>query len=1485
MGFRSFYRHHNKHNRPDSTYEFSAFSGADIVGPDKDYLALGRTFVMPAVAAACITVTDNDKSLSGDSWRNERGNDRSGQVADIEYGGAQVHGDVKIYAEQYYFLRGSDGKIYKLLEIEIAGVSRHADDTVDFYTFIGDVPPAGVSLTAIGVRNVWRGVDYEDLGAGPKAEDPEFGTGDTVGGAVEIVDGAPNENTFTHTATGTIDFIDNVGDNHTVSVVPDAAGYRGTMTATVTDTADVDGDGQVTWEFSVADSALDDLAEGQTVVQTYEIVLEDSSGGTDVKTVTITLTGKNDVPVFGEVVEFQQGFETDRDGFFDDTNGWQGGITLVASGTNGIASPDGAQHAIFEQGGSGGSGPFTRFDGYRAAFNGDWVAEVKVYLDTSWALGEGFDYSVASNGSDGAHQRDFIFHVTKDTSTGDLLVGGSNNTSFDPRENLETINSYVVSASDWYTLQHVFRNDAGVLSVDLNLVDSGGTVVWTETRTDASDTIGATGAVGGNRYGWFTNIDIAGGIAVDTASLNVPDYQEPQLAEILYGPAPGEEITATGDLPFEDVDLIDTHTASASFSSATLSTGDPVDPGLLAALGTAMTALVSDASTGDGAGQVTWDFALDAAAAEILDAGEVLTAKYAVTVTDNQATNDVVEVVVTITGSADAAPGQVLVLDSGGNIVYTTNTVQDAIDNTTADGQTILVGDGTYTENVVIDRPLTLISQNGRDAVTIEGISSAGALGTVKVDPGVNDVKIGGIGTGFHIIGIDNGNGAVENGAIYLQGSQDGFSLLDNEIEANGEHGLVSEFGGALTNAVIDGNEFSGQTFQGAQPGGIGFSTQFNAVNNVPRQLVVIGEGGGGPHNSGNITFTNNLLSGTTGGISSDDNVSEQGNTMVTIDVDGATISDNTFVGETARLATALRARGPDTDIENNTFDNSSGGDTRGVFVVDQGVPGSYAGNVFIGGTDDDRFAGSPGDDQMNGDAGNDVFFGGLGNDNIGGDGDHDTSVYLGPCLNYSYTYDVDINGFATGFTSVTDNVAIDGDEGADALDSIEVLSFLGDGKVLDVGQPVQLFDTANHLIGTFDNIQEAVDASSAGDTIRLASGTIDLAGAGDAQVQISHDLTIIGAGKGVSTVVPVADTGSSGDSRGMFLVDDGVTLNVSDLTVDGMGFLVHQAFRHKGSGAFDNVEFTEIKYNESGPNYAGIAVVVFGTASHVDVTNSDFSEIGRVGVLYFGDGVTGTFQDNTYIGKGAGDFLDYAVDISAGAVIDVIGNTISDNQGVASSDGSTSAGILVTTFFGPGTTANLTDNVFTDNSTGVFVGFDENDTSTVDLVSGNVATGGTGVEVRGNAVVTNGDAFDGDFNWIAGDNGNTLESGDQADTLRGGSGSDGFIGNGGDDIFVFGFAEANDGTTDLDVIFDFDFSEIDDDDDYDDDDDDDDDGDNDDGNNYNDAIHLIDGVTAVSVVDDGFGNALITLSGADGDRILVLDTTTSDVNDNLFIV
>jgi hypothetical protein len=132
---------------------------------------------------------------------------------------------------------------------------------------------------------------------------------------------------------------------------------------------------------------------------------------------------------------FSQGFETDTDGWLDSSDfAGYGDIVRVGSGTGGIASFEGSFHAVVTQSGPLGdeSAPFTRFDGYRDTWPGTMTASAAIYLDTSWSAGEGFDYSVAANGSDNNHRRDFIFHVTSDTSSGSLLVGGSNNTNFDP---------------------------------------------------------------------------------------------------------------------------------------------------------------------------------------------------------------------------------------------------------------------------------------------------------------------------------------------------------------------------------------------------------------------------------------------------------------------------------------------------------------------------------------------------------------------------------------------------------------------------------------------------------------------------------------------------------------------------------------------------------------------------------------------------------------------------------------------------------------------------------------------------------------------------------------------------------------------------------------------------------------------------------------------------------------------------------------------
>lgn len=261
------------------------------------------------------------------------------------------------------------------------------------------------------------------------------------------------------------------------------------------------------------------------------------------------------------------------------------------------------------------------------------------------------------------------------------------------------------------------------------------------------------------------------------------------------------------------------------------------------------------------------------------------------------------------------------------------------------------------------------------------------------------------------------------------------------------------------------------------------------------------------------------------------------------------------------------------------------------------------------------------------------------------------------------------------------------------------------------LNDPFEVTPRTYHVNPT-GTIQEAIDEASSGDAIVLSAGTY-IEGP---QLVINKNLAIRGADASTTIIKPASDTGSSGDSRGWFLVNSGVTFNLNKVTLDGIGHQIYQAIRDKGQGTVGNCIFKNIVY----PGYAGFAVVAFG--GNVDVINCVFTNIGRVGVLYFGTGITGSvFSGNSYVGKYNGDWLDYGVEVGAGAHVTINGNTINKCTGIASVDGSTSAGILVTTYYGAGSEATITHNDISNCTYGIAVGYDESDTSLVVVHENNI--------------------------------------------------------------------------------------------------------------------------------------------------------------------
>lgn len=165
-------KHDDKHKSDFDEYEFTAFSASSLLsqGDNGHSIGCGDTFKMPSHADVCITVSDDDKFLSGDSHCDENANDHKGQAASIQASGAEAGNGGQIYAEVYHWVYDQHGNWYVMVEIEQEGSH---EDYFTFYTGQGySVPPEGAHLTVHSASNVtsdW--IKFDDLGAGDKVEE------------------------------------------------------------------------------------------------------------------------------------------------------------------------------------------------------------------------------------------------------------------------------------------------------------------------------------------------------------------------------------------------------------------------------------------------------------------------------------------------------------------------------------------------------------------------------------------------------------------------------------------------------------------------------------------------------------------------------------------------------------------------------------------------------------------------------------------------------------------------------------------------------------------------------------------------------------------------------------------------------------------------------------------------------------------------------------------------------------------------------------------------------------------------------------------------------------------------------------------------------------------------------------------------------------------------------------------------------------------
>lgn len=144
----------------------------------------------------------------------------------------------------------------------------------------------------------------------------------------------PDENNFDHTRAGTFKFRDpDVSDHHTAKVTALGSGFLGDFKLGPVN----QGANAVGWSFTVADSVLDHLQEGETLVQRYKVTINDGHGGKDSEIVTVTICGTEDKPL---IPYFEGEGEVSKSNIVHDTFGFVSEDTNV--NPNGFLVDDGS---------------------------------------------------------------------------------------------------------------------------------------------------------------------------------------------------------------------------------------------------------------------------------------------------------------------------------------------------------------------------------------------------------------------------------------------------------------------------------------------------------------------------------------------------------------------------------------------------------------------------------------------------------------------------------------------------------------------------------------------------------------------------------------------------------------------------------------------------------------------------------------------------------------------------------------------------------------------------------------------------------------------------------------------------------------------------------------------------------------------------------------------------------------------------------------
>ena len=558
----------------------------------------------------------------------------------------------------------------------------------------------------------------------------------------------------------------------------------------------------------------------------------------------------------------------------------------------------------------------------------------------------------------------------------------------------------------------------------------------------------------------------------------------------------------------------------------------------------------------------------------------------------------------TLTGIeiVDSGPGgNTLLVGSGGFA-----TLQEAI-NAASDGDTILVASGTYVEQITVnglsnltiraatgatvaiqapaDVHQTATSSSGRavnavvtvtnganivfDNINVDGAghgntvdgSNASFVGIYyrNASGSLLGVDIGAIrdpyDSGTTVSGVQRGVGLQVDNSSLLAFTMTGGSIFDFRKNATvfnyailSVTGVTVTGGGAQTINAQNGFQVSNSTgtISGNTITGIGYAGPADAYS---AGVLAFG--------NTNLDILNNIIAGTNGttldaqvvGIyildfgTPNSGGTISGNTISHVDIGIGVYGDIQPNGITVGANTITNIDTTDPYAAGVDFEPNAG------LATPFDVTGTAGDDILYGAAGNDNLKGLGGDDDLMGNGGDDIL--------AGGAGTGDTAIYAGARSGYTIAYTTDpVSGRVTSFTAVNDIAPGNGNEGSDTLSGIEVLQF--NGLVLDVNDPVQLFDASNNLVGTFTSIQAAVDASSAGYTLRIAAGIFT------ENVNFHTAVTVLGAHAGDDGV---SRTGSNAAGETTLIGRHDVTAATGAVTLNGLRFVNNGSTTGGGAG------------------------------------------------------------------------------------------------------------------------------------------------------------------------------------------------------------------------------------------------------------------------------------------------------------------------------